>query len=185
MPRVTLIGYRGTGKSTLAATLADALGCGWVDADVALEARLGMTITDLVATRGEPAFRDAESELLAELLTSSDDVVSTGGGVVLRPDNRLTLRERGRPIIWLQAPADLIRRRLASDPTTAARRPALTGRDPLQEVDAALAQRDPLYRELADAIVDTSRSLPAVLTERIVAWLAAGAIAGTTIEDRS
>ena len=182
MPRVTLVGYRGTGKSTLAAALADALGCSWADADTVLETRLGTTIAALVAGRGEAAFRDAESEVLDDLLASCDGVLSTGGGVVLRPANRLALRQRGRPIVWLDASADVIRDRLARDPTTATRRPGLSGADPLGEVEATLASRRPLYREVADTVIDTSSAPPPAITERIAVWLASGASPDIEIE---
>jgi shikimate kinase len=175
MPRVTLIGYRGTGKSTVAAALATRLGCGWQDADAVLEERLGCTIATLVRDRGEPAFRDAEAAILDDLLGSTAGVLSTGGGVVLRPENRQSLRDRGRPVIWLTAPADIIRGRLAADPTTRDRRPALSAGDPLAEVETTLAARDPLYRESADIAFDTATASPAAIADRIVAWLSAAA----------
>ncbi len=183
MPRVTLVGYRGTGKSTVAALLAERLGCAWLDADAALEARLGTTIAGLVHGRGEPAFRDAEESLLRELLDSCGGVLATGGGVVLRPGNREALRGRGRPVAWLTAPADVIRGRLAADPLTRDRRPALSAAasvagDPLAEVDAALASREHLYREVADAAFDTACEPPERVAERIAAWLASDPRAG-------
>jgi shikimate kinase len=177
MPRLTLIGYRGTGKSTVAARVAARLGCGWVDADTVLEQRLGCTIATLVRERGEAVFRDEEAGVLEDLLNRCDGVLATGGGVVLRPGNREALSSRGRPIVWLTAPAATIRGRLAADPTTASRRPALAtsggapSGDPLAEVDAALATREPLYRGCADAVFDTSRESPEVIAVKIVAWL--------------
>lgn len=173
MPRITLVGYRGTGKSTVAALVAGRLGCGWVDADAALEARLGTTIAAVVRERGEPAFRDAEAAILRELLGAETGVIATGGGVVLRAENREILRRLGRPVVWLTAPAAVVRARLAADPLTGARRPALAGADPLAEVDAALAAREPLYREVADAAFDTAAAEPAEVAAAIVAWLAA------------
>jgi shikimate kinase len=173
MPRLTLVGYRGTGKSTVAAVLADRLGVAWRDADAVLEDRIGRSIAALVGSRGEAAFRDVETEVLRDTLPAFTGVLATGGGVVLRPENRRLLRERGRPVVWLTAPVDVIRRRLAADPTTAARRPALSGGDPLDEVAAALHAREPLYREVADVAFDTATDPPAVVAERILAWLGA------------
>jgi len=178
MPRITLIGYRGTGKSTVAALLGDLLGCGWVDADEVLEEKLGCSIAELIRDRGEPAFRDEESLVLAELVGRGDDVLATGGGVVLRPDNRALLRGRGRPVVWLTAPADTVHRRMMADPSTPQRRPSLGGApqsgppDPLAEVTAALATRDPFYRECADAVIDASGDSPAAVARSIAAWLA-------------
>jgi shikimate kinase len=173
MAVVTLVGYRGTGKSTVAALLAERLGCGWIDADVALEERLGMTIADLVRARGEPTFRDAEAALLADLLPVWTGVLATGGGVVLRPANRALLVRLGRPVVWLSAAADVIRRRLAADPATVTRRPALAAGDPLDEVEQALRDRAPLYREVADTMVDTDASEPPEVVRHIAGWLSA------------
>ena len=180
MPRLTLIGYRGTGKSTVAALLGDRLGCGWCDADLVLEQKLGCSIADLIRTRGEPLFRDEEAAVLADLLGGFAGVLSTGGGVVLRAANRELLRRQGRPIVWLTAAADVVRGRLAADPTTPLRRPALassaagsppeTG-DPLAEVHAALATRAPLYSECADLVVDTSVVSPTAVARDVAAWL--------------
>jgi shikimate kinase len=171
MPRMTLVGYRGTGKTTVAESLARRLGCGWADADAVLEERVGCTITALVRDRGEPAFRDAEAALLVELVARDDLVLATGGGVVLRPENRRLLTERGRPVVWLQAPAGVIRARLAADPMTSDRRPALSGRDPLDEVETALLEREPLYRACVDLVVDAATDEPATIADRLGAWL--------------
>jgi shikimate kinase len=173
MPQITLIGYRGTGKSTVAALVAARLGCEGIDADAVLESRLGTTIAAVIRDRGEPAFRAAEAEILADLLGSFRGVLATGGGVVLRTENRTLLRESGRPLVWLTAPADVIRGRLAADPTTRDRRPALTAADPLAEVEAALAARLPLYMECADVAFDGGTEPPGVIADRIVHWLAA------------
>jgi shikimate kinase len=171
MPRLTLIGYRGTGKSTVAAALARQIGCAWRDADAVLEEKVGSSIARLVRERGEPFFRDEESAVLARLLAEFDGVLATGGGVVLKPDNRDLLRAHGRPIIWLTASADVIRSRLASDPSTGDRRPALAGNDPLAEVAPALAAREQFYRQCADVTFDTGALDVETIVARIVAWL--------------
>jgi shikimate kinase len=171
MPQVTLIGYRGSGKSTVAACLAARLACGWQDADAVLEDRLGCTIADLVKNRGEPAFRAAEAELLDELLGAATGVLATGGGVVLRAENRERLRARGRPVVWLRVSVATARSRLAGDPNTAARRPALSGTDPLAEVAAAIADREPWYRECADVVVDSDDRDPDAIAADILGRL--------------
>ena len=168
MPMVTLIGYRGTGKSTVAAALAQRLGCPWWDADVELERAVGTSIATLIREHGEARFRDQESVVLEELLAKPDGVLATGGGVILRPGNRERLRERGGCVVWLTAPGPILRRRLAADPTTASRRPGLTGSDPLAEVDAALASRAPLYRACARLEVDSSSASPAEIADLIL-----------------
>ena len=171
MPTVTLIGYRGTGKSTVAAALARRLGCPWWDADVELERVVGTSIAELVRERGEPTFRDQESVVLETLLGHTDGVLATGGGVILRPGNRERLRERGGCVVWLTAPGPVLRRRLAADPTTASRRPGLTGADPLAEIDAALSTREPLYRECAGVVIDTAQASPEEVIEAILRGL--------------
>ena len=177
MPRITLVGYRGTGKSTVAALLGGLLGCGWDDADQVLEKKLGCSIATLVRARGEPAFRDEEAIVLADLLSGCTGVLSTGGGVVLRPGNRELLRRLGRPIVWLSAPADVVHRRIMADPSTPERRPSLVNAagqhagDLLAEVTEALAAREAFYRECADVAFDTSVDPPAAVARGIVAWL--------------
>ena len=171
MPRVTLVGYRGSGKSSVATHLARLLGCSWQDADDVLERAAGESITALVASRGESFFRDLESDLLVRLLADESGVLATGGGVVLRGSNRATLRAKGRPVVWLTASADVLRARLAADPATATRRPALAGTNPLDEVAATLAVREPLYREVADAVIDVSSDPPERIAGRIATWL--------------
>ena len=178
MPRVTLVGYRGSGKSSVAARLAALLGCSWQDADERLEREVGGSIAELIASRGEPAFRDLEAALLGRLLAEEQGVIATGGGVILREENRATLRSHGRPVIWLSAPAEVLRARIAADPTTAARRPALAGTDPLAEVAAAVAAREPLYHAVADAVIDVSLEPTERVAARIAAWLI-GSAAGS------
>jgi len=179
MPRLTLIGYRGCGKSSVAALVADRLGCGWQDADHLLEERVGTTVAEFIRSHGEERFRDEEAAILEDLLVGPAGqpyagVLATGGGVVLREANRALLRSHGRPVVWLTAPAEVVRGRLAADPTTRDRRPALSGGDPLAEVAAALARRESLYRACADRIIDTSGVAPAVVATEIVAWLDGG-----------
>lgn len=170
MAGITLIGYRGCGKSTVAELLAARTGLPWLDADTELERRLGCSIATLVRDRGEATFRDEESLVLADLLAGEPCVLATGGGVVLRPHNRDLLRRAGRPVIWLTAPAAVVRQRLAADPTTASRRPGLMGDDPLAEVADTLAAREPLYRECADAVFDTAAEPAEQVAARIVQW---------------
>jgi shikimate kinase len=171
MTRLTIIGYRGCGKSTVAELLSGSLGLPWHDADVVLEGRAGCSIATLVHDQGEDAFRDLEQVVLADLLAGPPAIIATGGGVVLRPANRRLLRAHGRPVVWLSAAADIVRRRLAADPMTVSRRPALSGSDPLEEVAATLIAREPLYREAADVTFDTGRDSPSEITAGIVAWL--------------
>src|SRR3954447_21902345 len=98
--RLFLIGYRGSGKSTVGRLLAERLGWAFVDADEELEIRAGRSIADIFTTDGEPAFRALESAVLRELASRDRHVIACGGGVVLRDDHRRLLRTGGH-CVWL------------------------------------------------------------------------------------
>ena len=152
---LVLIGYRGTGKSTVAQRLALALAWDWVDADVELELRAGASIAAIFAEQGESVFRDLESQVLADLATRHHTVIAAGGGIVLRSVNREVLRRMGQ-IVWLRADADTIAQRLAADDTTHQRRPNLTASGGRAEIEQLLVAREPLYAECADFSVETA-----------------------------
>ncbi|MBM4001824.1 MAG: shikimate kinase [Planctomycetes bacterium] len=165
-----LIGFRGTGKSTVGRRLAERLGWTFVDADDELETRLGTSIAAIFAERGEAAFRDQESELLVELLAGTRCVIALGGGAIVREQNRAHLRGAGT-VVWLQAEPQCIVERLARDPRTGSQRPALTGLNRMEEVVELLRVRNPLYAESADlAVVTEGRSVDAIVDE-IVCFL--------------
>ncbi len=153
MPLV-LIGYRATGKTSLARLLAAELGWDWIDADVEVERRAGKSIARIFAEDGEPAFRDLEARVTAELLGRDRLVIASGGGAPLRPETRQAMRATGR-VVWLRATPETIHRRMTGDETTAARRPNLTPQGGLEEIEQLLAGREPVYRETATVEVDT------------------------------
>jgi shikimate kinase len=155
---VFLVGYRGTGKSTVARLLAHHLGWAWVDADDVIESRAGRTVRQVFEVEGEAGFRRRESAVLEELCGLREHVVATGGGVVLSAANRERLKAAGR-VVWLTADAATIRRRLEKDRTTAERRPVLTVGG-LAEIKELLRAREPLYRAVADLTVDTAGRPP-------------------------
>src|SRR6266851_4297715 len=109
-----LIGYRGTGKTTVARILAHRIGWTWIDADAALEERFGCSIRIIFEEEGEAGFRQKEAALLEELCCSREQVIATGGGVVLRAANRERLRAAGR-VVWLTAAARVLWQRLQAD----------------------------------------------------------------------
>jgi shikimate kinase len=166
---IFLIGYRGTGKTSVGRVLAGRLGWEFADADAELEARAGRTIADVFRLEGEAGFRDREAAVLADLAARSNHVIATGGGVVLRPANRDLLAASGF-VAWLQAPPDILWQRIQGDPATVARRPNLVGGG-LQEVIDLLAMREPLYRAVAAATFDAAGPSPeAVAAAILAAW---------------
>src|SRR5687768_9395365 len=122
---LALIGYRGTGKTTVAQELARRLGWVWRDADVELERRAQKTIKQVIAEGGEQAFRDLEQQVVADLTAGEHRVLALGGGAILRPANREAIAARCKTA-WLTAPAIEILARTTADPTTIERRPNLT-----------------------------------------------------------
>jgi shikimate kinase len=167
---VFLIGYRGTGKSTVARKLAERLGYDAVDADAEIERRAGKSIAAIFAEEGEAAFRDLESRVVAELSSLRRTVVALGGGAVLRDANRDAICAAG-PVVWLTATVEAIIGRLESDPTTASRRPNLTRSGGREEVDAVLSERTPIYRQCATIVVDTDGKTSAQVADEIAANL--------------
>jgi shikimate kinase len=164
---LVLIGYRGTGKTTVAQQLALALGREWVDADVEVELRAGKSIAAIFADDGEPVFRDLEAQTLAELLRRERIVAAAGGGVVLRESNRRLLAERAR-VVWLQASVETILNRVAADSSTADRRPNLTTAGGPAEVVKLLDEREPLYRQCAETAIDTENKSPGEIAAEII-----------------
>jgi len=150
--RITLVGYRAVGKSTVGRLLARRLGVPFEDADVALERRSGRAIADIFRDEGEAAFRDLEAATLEHLLEGTHGLVlATGGGACLRADNRALLQRAGGTVVYLQAPVALLQERLRRH---AGGRPSLTGVPVADEVPAILAVRDPLYRATATVTVE-------------------------------
>lgn len=176
---ITLIGYRGTGKSTVGRALGERLGWTAIDADEQIEMAAGRTIQEIFTQRGEAGFRLLERETMAELLSSTANlVVAAGGGAVLNEQTRREMQQAGL-VIWLTASVETILSRLDADATTSERRPNLTAGGGRAEVEQLLAQREPLYRETANCSVDTEHStleeIVEVILDRLPADLREGA----------
>jgi shikimate kinase len=167
---IFLVGYRGTGKTTVARLVAQRLGRESIDADKEIERRAGKTIAAIFSDEGEPPFRDLEATVVADLARTSL-VVSTGGGAVLREANRAVMQAAG-PIVWLTAGVDTIAVRIAADAATARLRPNLTAVGGKAEIAAVLAQRTPIYQACATFVVDTEGKTPAAVADQILALLA-------------
>jgi shikimate kinase len=167
---VALIGYRGTGKTTVAAILADKLGWQWFDADAVLETSAGRTIKQIFAAGGESAFRDLEQQTVAELTARDQTIIAFGGGAILRSENRTAIKSRC-VTVWLTAAPETLLARIEADATTGERRPKLTAAGGLAEIESLLAVRGPHYRDCADCIVATDGRAPETIAEEIIAGI--------------
>lgn len=167
---IALIGYRGTGKTTVAQLLAKHLQQDWIDADVELEERAGKTIAEIFQESGEAGFREIESEVVADLCQREKLVIALGGGAILRESNRSCMANC-RAVVWLKASVETISERILGDPTTAERRPNLTNHGGRTEIEEMLVQREPIYRACATLEVDTDNKAPAEIAEEIAAAL--------------
>jgi shikimate kinase len=147
-----LVGLPGAGKSTLGRQLARRLNKRFVDADAELEHRLGVSIPTIFEIEGEAGFRDREEATLADLTQLADIVLSTGGGVVLRPGNRARLKENGT-VIYLHADPAVLWERVRHSRN----RPLLQTAEPHTRLATLYVERDALYREVADHIVESDR----------------------------
>ncbi len=151
---ITLIGYRGSGKTVVAEPLARRLGWSWIDADVVIERQAGRSIREIFERDGEAGFRRMERAVIRELLLGTQLVIAAGGGAILDGDTRRDLRAAG-PVIWLAASVETLLERIEGDCTTPERRPGLTGQAPRDEVASVLAERLPWYQECATVSVAT------------------------------
>lgn len=162
---IYLVGLMGAGKSTVGRLLARRLNKRFVDTDYEIEKRNGVAIPVIFEIEGEDGFRRREQEVLTDLVAERGLILSTGGGIVLRPDNRELLHQHGL-VVYLNARPELLADRTKHDRS----RPLLNVEDPLSRLRELHAVRDPLYRMVAHVIVDTGRGAPqqvvqAILTE--------------------
>ena len=170
---LVLIGYRGTGKSTVGRIVAERRRCPFADADIELERAAGRSIRSIFEVEGEPAFRRLETSTLADLVAAPNlagGVLSTGGGAILAEANRRVLRTFGLTV-WLTADPDTLAHRLTHSRNPLADRPPLTAAGTLSEVATVLGARTPLYREAADLEMPSNgRSVHEVADAVLHAW---------------
>ncbi|MFK7829630.1 MAG: shikimate kinase AroK [Congregibacter sp.] len=164
--RVFLVGPMGAGKSTIGKLLARALKMGFADSDTEIEERTGADIPWIFDVEGEEGFRDREELVIEEMTLLNHTVLATGGGVVMREANRKLLAGRGY-VVYLHATLDEQLRRTRNDRG----RPLLNTDDPEQVLRDLMAVRDPLYRDIADHVIDTDSSSPKVIAQRLLAEL--------------
>jgi len=161
-----LIGLMGSGKSTIGASLAEALGVPFVDLDAYIVAWQGRSIPQIFAEQGEQGFRALESAALKDQL-GRPCVLATGGGVVTRAENRALLRAHS-PVIWLRARPEVLAARIAGDRN----RPLIAGTDTLSRLRELAEQRAPMYAACADWVLDCDTLSAEQAVARIRAWLA-------------
>ena len=153
----------GCGKSTIGRQLARVRQLPFLDSDHEIERFLGCSIREFFDREGEPAFRDVEQRVIAETLASRQvRVIATGGGSVLRPANRAAMKA-GSTAVYLHTQPEDLARRLSRD----TQRPLLQVADPRQRLRDLYAVRDPIYREVADIVVDTAHKSAAMLVNLI------------------
>jgi shikimate kinase len=160
---LVLIGYRGTGKSTVAKLLGAKLGMEVVSLDEEIVRHAGRPIPEIVAEHGWPHFRDLESEVTERVCRRDGIIVDAGGGVILRADNVKSLRRAGK-LFWLRASVPVIVERIESG----TERPALTaGKSFTEEVEDVLRERTPLYEAAAHHQIDTDDATPEAVAAEV------------------
>jgi len=152
VPNLVLVGFMGSGKSTIGRLCARALGFRCVDTDARVERQAGRTVAQVFNDEGEVRFRLMEQKAVSDLAMRVNVVIATGGGAVLDPANAEVLRASG-VVVWLRVEAEEILRRCGSRES----RPLLAdASDPLERIRQMLADREPFYRRAADTVVETS-----------------------------
>lgn len=152
----------GAGKTTLGRQIARRLGLRFIDCDQEIVARTGVSIPMIFEIEGETGFRQREANLLRELAGLSGVVVSTGGGIVIDPDNRALLRQSGLTV-YLRATPELLYARTRHDSS----RPLLQVSDPRARIRELLALREPLYNDVADITIDSGQGTVSLLARQL------------------
>ncbi len=159
LANIYLIGYRCSGKSTVGRALADHLELDFCDTDELIAAGEQKPITEIVAGRGWPHFRELEKQCLLRLAQKKNKVVATGGGIVLHPENIACMRSSGT-VLWLRVKPQTVLHRLSRDPATESFRPALTQQEIEKEVFTTMAARRELYSRAANLSFNTDLAQP-------------------------
>lgn len=163
---VSLIGYRGSGKSSVGQHLAQQLAWPFADSDDEVEQAAGARIADIFVKQGEAAFRRMEAECIAHLLQRDSLILSLGGGAVLRDDTAQAVMAHG-PVVWLRCDVEILLQRVAADSETAARRPSLTNLPARQELERLMHVREPIYARCATWQVESGRRSPHEIAHEI------------------
>jgi shikimate kinase len=167
---IVLIGYRGSGKSTVGSRLAACLKMRFVDIDDLIEERQGVPISDIVKSHGWGHFRKLERNTIQEISKEDHLIIAPGGGAVLDTDNVKALRKNG-VIIWLKADKQTLLKRMNQDPGTNTRRPPLTGKGTSEELKEVMSLREPIYERVSEIQIDTSMRDVETVVENILTVL--------------
>lgn len=166
---LALIGFMGTGKSSVGHAVADQLGFAFVDTDHLIEARTGRSIADIFAQNGEPAFRALEHQLVEELAARKQTVIATGGGLPVNPANLDRLKQHALIVCLWSSPEKIFERVREQS-----HRPLLHDPDPLAKIRSLLATREPFYKQ-ADVLINSEfRSIREVAQQVILQFRMAG-----------
>ena len=168
---IFLVGLMGAGKTTVGRALARRLNKQFIDSDHEIEARTGVSIPLIFEIEGEASFRQRESDVIRDLTARPDIVLATGGGAILKPENREYLKTRGT-VIFLRASVASILQRTGHDKN----RPLLQQGDPRQTLERLTREREPYYLEVADFVVETGRPNVQLLVQTIVSQLEAAGV---------
>ena len=164
-----LIGFRGSGKTTVGSLLADAIQLPFYDLDQLIQAHSGRNIAVIFSELGEASFRELETSLLTKVAAESPAVISLGGGACLAERNRSTIKLSGRAV-WLRAEPEMLWSRIQNDPQSTTTRPALTQFGGLEEVRRLLELRESTYAACADYVIDTGAVTPLDAATEIARW---------------
>lgn len=159
---IILVGMMGSGKTTVGRLLAERTGREFIDLDAMIEARAGKRIVDIFSESGEEGFRDLESETLQDVAGATHAVIATGGGLVIRPENRRILQGLGL-VVWLDAPPDVLLKRIGDDES----RPMIHGQNPQKRMERLLSDRRGFYADASNIHLDTTELTPDEIAQRV------------------
>ena len=164
---IVLIGYRCSGKTSVGKIIANRMKRSFLDTDMMIEDMAGYSIEEMVSMKGWTHFRDLEKGIIKEVSEESNQVIATGGGVVMDEDNVKNLKRNGF-IVWLKGDIDVLKARMEEDHGSGQIRPSLTGANPMDEIKRVLDIRNSYYSRAGDFIIDTSRLSTEEVAELII-----------------
>lgn len=163
---IVLIGFMGTGKSTIARYLSKTFSMEIIEMDQMIAQRENMSIPDIFSTHGEEYFRNLETNLLKEMQTKKNKIISCGGGAALRAENVIEMKKNGKVVLLTASPETILARVKHDDS-----RPILKGRKNVAEITALMEQRREKYEAAADIVINTDHKNIQEICEEMTAKL--------------